>query len=186
MKPKRFMLMVALSLLTLLLHLYNPLATDSALSCKVSAPYSNCSTQRTPYDLGPVAYFDDIPGYYGPGYGVNPYGVYWVFLEWVSDRRFAVKARDGGECDHFCAYVDIDSASCPADGRWMTMDGVRLREASKTTYWKSGLQAYLAGRPYLGKIEGPYNGCSPLRSGADELISYCFFAFFDVRATVFS
>ena len=28
--------------------------------------------------------------------------------------------------------------------------------------------------------------CSPLRRGTDGLISYCFFAFFDVRATVFS
>ena len=31
-----------------------------------------------------------------------------------------------------------------------------------------------------------YNGCSPLRLGANELISCCFFAFFDVWVTVFS
>jgi len=30
------------------------------------------------------------------------------------------------------------------------------------------------------------SGCSPLRLGANGLISYCFFAFFDVQAIVFS
>jgi (E)-4-hydroxy-3-methylbut-2-enyl-diphosphate synthase len=38
----------------------------------------------------------------------------------------------------------------------------------------------------LERIAQRFNGCSPLRLGANGLISYCFFAFFDVQAIVFS
>ncbi len=114
-----------------------------------------CQTKRTSDDIF-VSYFDIFPpgDNIGSGFGVNQPGLYYVFLEWESDRRFAIKATDSGHEDWFCAIPDMVYDKCRHIKR-MKIDGVHLMESSDYVYHKAGMKTN-GYRVYLDRIYGPY------------------------------
>jgi hypothetical protein len=113
-----------------------------------------CPDLWTPNDVN-VVYFDQVPGAVSSGVGASPAGNYWVFIEWESNRRWAIRTIEDGENDDFCAQENTPSASCPHSARWMCTDGLMLRTSPDTTYWRSGLRARYD--LFLEDILGPYN-----------------------------
>jgi hypothetical protein len=112
-----------------------------------------CTNRRTSSDTE-RAYFDDIPGPWQNGLGFVPAGAYWVFLEWETDRRWAMKTYDNGECANYCGYDNTPSTNCPTRFRWMNMDGMKLR-TSPNIHYVSGIQAFNG--ICEEDVQGPYN-----------------------------
>ncbi len=143
-----------------------------------------------------------LPLVFDPGdkweYGIN---LDWVgrLVEAVSGQTLDVYFRD----KIFTPLGMKDSGYITSDEQRARQARVHQRQADGSLvpqpletpvtpeFWSGGGPLYSTGPDYLTFLQmllhgGSFNRCSPLRLGANGLISYCFFAFFDVQATVFS